>query len=149
MIFSFKARKGLQRKICADKTPRSVSHRGVLVNLGLSKKLAKFLKSLHIWLLVFQRYLVATKTVLLLAVLVNTALLFREYLRENEYISKTITYILFIRVDSIHEKCQQISWHCFFNKVFKGVIHLTQSKTNCWPGNVYVQGLLIKKQQKI
>ena len=61
IVFSFKARRGLQRKICAGKTPRSVSHRGVLVNLGLSKKLAKFLKSLHIWLLVFQRYLVAQK----------------------------------------------------------------------------------------
>ena len=83
IVFSFKARRGLQRKICAGKTPRSVSHRGVLVNFGLSTK--KNRKILEI--LVFQRYLVAKKIVLLLAVLVNSALLFREYLRENEYIS--------------------------------------------------------------
>ena len=56
-------------------------------------------------------------------IIVNTIynfslLFFREYLRENEFLNKTILACLSgAQMTSIHEikKCQKISWHCPFN----------------------------------
>ena len=144
--FPLKARRGLNRQNCSlqnsaqdntvqSRTPRSVSHfwifgklncrlRAVLANLD-SQKIFEFFQNIIIgtqipWKWRYSKIwknLLTPRSVSLRRVQLHAGN-FREYLRKNKFLSKTILACLSgAQMASFHEikKLLKILWHCPFN----------------------------------